>query len=96
MTLEAKPNFRSLGKKFGKKTPLAAKIVAALRASSCWRSSAGGGVGHGEWRGVPLLADDLTIVRRASGSLVVQEENGFFAAIDPTITPELQARRDGT
>ena len=25
VTLEAKPNFRALGKKFGKKTPLAAK-----------------------------------------------------------------------
>ena len=30
VTLEAKPNFRSLGKKFGKKTPLASEAVAAL------------------------------------------------------------------
>ena len=30
VTLEAKPNFRSLGKKFGKSTPLAAKAVQAL------------------------------------------------------------------
>jgi isoleucyl-tRNA synthetase len=37
-----------------------------------------------------LAADDLTIVRRASGSLVVQEDGGFFAAIDPSVTPELQ------
>ena len=27
VTLEAKPNFRTLGKKFGKKTPLAAEAV---------------------------------------------------------------------
>jgi isoleucyl-tRNA synthetase len=29
-------------------------------------------------------------VRRASGSLVVQEDAGFFTAIDPTVTPELK------
>jgi isoleucyl-tRNA synthetase len=40
-----------------------------------------------------LDADDLTIVRRASSELVVEEEHGFFAAIDPTITPEL--KREG-
>ena len=41
----------------------------------------------------PLLPEDVTIVRHASGSLLVREENGLFAAIDPTITPEL--RREG-
>src|SRR5258708_19536374 len=30
VTLEAKPNFRALGKKFGKKTPLAAEAVSAF------------------------------------------------------------------
>src|SRR5437868_6414957 len=30
VTLEAKPNFKSLGKRFGKRTPLAAKAVATL------------------------------------------------------------------
>jgi isoleucyl-tRNA synthetase len=37
-----------------------------------------------------LGLDDLTIIRRASGPLAVQEEGGFFAAIDPTMTPELK------
>ena len=37
--------------------------------------------------------DDLTIIRRAAGALVVQEDGGFFAAIDPTVTPEL--KREG-
>jgi len=40
-----------------------------------------------------LEADDLTIVRRASGALVVSEEGGYFAAIDPEVTPGL--RREG-
>ena len=33
-----------------------------------------------------VTPDDLTIVRRASGALVVQEEHGYFAAIDPAIS----------
>ena len=37
-----------------------------------------------------VAVEDLTIVRRASGSLVVEEDGGFFAAIDPTVTPELR------
>ena len=37
--------------------------------------------------------EDVTIVRRASGDLVVKDEGAYFAAIDPTVTPEL--RREG-
>ncbi len=37
-----------------------------------------------------LTLDDLTIIRRASGDLVVEEDAGFFAAIDPAVTPDLE------
>ena len=91
VTLEAKPNFRSLGKKFGKNTPLAAQAVAAFSSDDLRRFE------HGEPLAVTvggethlLEAEDLTILRRASGPLVVKEEGGFFAALDPTITPELR------
>jgi isoleucyl-tRNA synthetase len=91
VTLDAKPNFRSLGKKFGKRTPLAAQAVAAFTSDDLRAFE----------RGVPLVVsvegqshelelDDVTIIRRASGDLVVQEDAGFFAAIDPTVTPELE------
>ena len=95
VTLEAKPNFRALGKKFGKQTPLAAEAVsrftsehaapASSRARSC--SVTVDGDTHA------ITPDDLTIVRRASGELVVQEEHGYFAAIDPAITPS--CRQEG-
>jgi isoleucyl-tRNA synthetase len=91
VTLEAKPNFRSLGKKFGKKTPLAAQAVAAFTSEELR------GFLHGdalvvtvEGESHELGLDDVTIVRRASGGLAVQEENGYFAALDPTVTPELR------
>jgi isoleucyl-tRNA synthetase len=91
VTLEAKPNFRTLGKKFGKHTPLAAQAAAAFSSDDLRAFE----------RGVPLIVsvegqshelelDDVTIIRRASGDLVVQEDAGFFAAIDPMVTPELE------
>jgi isoleucyl-tRNA synthetase len=94
VTLEAKPNFRALGRKFGKSTPLAAQAVAALRAESLRAFE----------RGEPLYinvenadhaieAEEFSIVRRASGDLAVAEEAGYFAAVDRTVTPEL--RREG-
>jgi isoleucyl-tRNA synthetase len=91
VTLEARPNFRSLGKRFGKKTPLAAQAVAAFdgeRLRSFLRGEPLVVSVDGESH--ELAAEDVTIVRRASGSLVVQEDGGFFAAIDPTVTPELR------
>ena len=91
VTLEAKPNFRALGKKFGKATPLAAAAVARLESAHLRAFEQGGelfvtveGVTHA------LDTDDVTITRRASGDLVVEEQHGFFAAIDPALTPELE------
>ncbi len=37
-----------------------------------------------------LDSDDVTIVRRASGAFIVQEDGGFVVALDPEVTPELQ------
>jgi isoleucyl-tRNA synthetase len=94
VTLEAKPNFRSLGKKFGKKTPLAAAAIAAFpseRLRAFERGEALVVTVDGESHELGL--DDLTIIRRASGDLAVQEDGGFFVAIDPAVTPEL--RREG-
>jgi isoleucyl-tRNA synthetase len=94
VTLEAKPNFRALGKKFGKKTPLAAEAVSRFTSEHLRAFEQGGELVvtvDGETHGLEL--DDLTIIRRASGSLLLQEQHGFFAAIDPVITPAL--RREG-
>ena len=92
VTLEAKPNFRSLGKKFGSRTKLAADAVTRFTTEHLRQFEQGSELVvtvDGESHGLEL--DDLTIIRRASGSLVVQEQHGFFAAIDPEITPALRA-----
>jgi len=89
--LEAKANFRTLGKKFGKDTPLAATAVAALGSEALMAFERGEplaiSVGN-ESRS--LDAEDLTILRRASGDMIVKESAGYFAAIDPVVTPELR------
>jgi len=94
VSLEAKANFRSLGKKWGKETPLAAQAVSALHSATLMAFERGepirltvGGHSH------PLDADDLTVVRKASGALVVSQDGVRFAAIDPVLTDAL--RREG-
>jgi len=91
VTLKAKPNFRSLGKKFGKETPLAAEAVQALSSEALRDFEAGKplyvSVGNESRQ---LDAEDVTIVRSASGDMVVKEEAGYFAALDPTVSRELR------
>ncbi len=91
VTLKARPNFRSLGKKFGKNTPLAAEAALALSSEALREFEAGKplyvSVGN-ESR--ELSPEDLTVVRTASGDLVVKEEGGYFAALDSVVTRELR------
>ena len=94
VTLEAKANFRTLGKKFGKDTKLAAEAVSALTGEALRKFEAGEPLAIAVGNESRILdAEDIAIVRRASGDLVVQEASGYFAAIDPAVTPEL--RREG-
>ena len=91
VTLKARPNFRSLGKRFGKDTPLAAEAVQALSSEALAEFEAGKplyvSVGN-ESR--ELSSEDLTVVRTASGDMVVKEEGGYFAALDSVVTHELR------
>ena len=94
VTLEAKANFRALGKRFGKSTPLAARAVEALKSDSLRGFETGSplylsvdGENH------QLLAEEVTLVRKASGDFIVEEGAGYFAAIDPALTDDL--KREG-
>ena len=92
VSLEAKANFRTLGKKFGKETPVVAAAIAELDAASLRTLAAGSTISLDAGGVVRLIAlDDVTIIRRASGDAIVQEHGGYGVALDPTITAALKA-----
>ncbi len=89
--LRAKPNFRVLGKRFGKKTPLAAAAIAAFSSDELRDFEAGRPLAvtvDGETH--ELVPEDLEVQKSASGELLVQEAAGFVTAIDPTVTEQLR------
>lgn len=91
VTLRAKPNFRALGKRFGKKTPLAAAAITAFTSDDLRGFEAGRPLAvtvDGETH--MLTPEDLEVQKSASGALLVQDAAGFVTAIDPTVTEELR------
>jgi isoleucyl-tRNA synthetase len=91
VTLSAKPNFRALGRKFGKKTSLAAAAIAALGNDELRAFQRGEPIAISvEGESHLLSADDLEILTTASGELLVQQAGGFVTAIDPLVTEELR------
>ncbi|HEX2091454.1 MAG TPA: isoleucine--tRNA ligase [Longimicrobiaceae bacterium] len=92
VTFSAKPNFKALGARLGKRTPA---VAGAIRELSSERLAA---FRRGEplavevdGEPVALEAGDLEVVQTARGDLQVQAEGGFTVALDPTVTPELRA-----
>ena len=91
VTLKARANWKSLGKRFGKKTPLAAAAVTAFTSDELRAFEAGHPLAvtvDGETH--ELTRDDVDVLKSASGELLVQEGAGFVTAIDPTVTDELR------
>jgi isoleucyl-tRNA synthetase len=90
VTLSAKGNFRTLGKKFGKRTPLAAQAVARLTSDELRAFERGAPLSvtvEGDTQA--LDREDVKIDHDAAGDLVVEERDGYVAALDPRITPVL-------
>jgi isoleucyl-tRNA synthetase len=89
--LEAKPNFRTLGKKFGKATPQAAERIAALGEGELRRLAGGESLELSVCDISRTVGPEDVMIRRIAGTdLVVQEEGGYFAALDPEVSPELR------
>jgi isoleucyl-tRNA synthetase len=91
VSLEARPDFRALGQRFGSRTQEAAAAIRALssEALSAFRDGAEvvidvDGESH------DLQPDQLTIQQVARGDLVVESGDGFTVALDPAIDQELR------
>ncbi len=91
VTLEAKPNFRMLGQRFGSRTQDAAAGIRALSARTLARFEAGGEVlievGGESHR---VQADEVEVVRVARGDLAVETAEGFTIGLDPAVSEPLR------
>jgi isoleucyl-tRNA synthetase len=88
--LAGKANFRSLGKRYGTTTPVAAAAVALLGTDQL-RSLERGATAVVESNGTRFEygPEDVTVTREVTSDWAVQSDGPFVAAIDPTITDEL-------
>ncbi len=92
--LKAKPNFRALGKRYGKRTPEAAAASSRLTADQLRILEDGGTVSlNGDDNVWEYGPEDVTVERHVVSDWLVQSEGSYVAALDPALTDEL--RREG-
>ena len=93
--MSGKGNFRVLGKRFGKATPLAAAAIEQLGSASLQAFERGEPVTITvEGTRHTLEPDDVILTRSAAGDLVVSGDGVYVAAVDPALSDDL--RREGT
>jgi len=88
----AKGNFRALGKRFAKRTPVVAGAIAAADAaalSAALRAS-GTAVVVVEGEEVEVVADEVIVTETPREGWTVASQSGATVALDLTITPELR------
>jgi isoleucyl-tRNA synthetase len=92
--LRGKPNFRTLGKVYGKDTPTAARVAGALDDAALRALEAGQEAqvqdGGRTWRFRP---EDVTVERDVASDWLIQSAGPLVVALDPAVTDEL--RREG-
>ena len=92
--LSARPNFRTLGKRYGKQTPVAAHVAEGLSPAELRRLEAGETV-EAESGGHAFIFEpvDVVVVREVATDWLVQSDGPYVAALDPTLDAAL--RREG-
>lgn len=88
----AKANFRSLGKRYGKQTPIVAQAVAdadAARLAAELSASGKTSVDVAEIGNVELTSEDVFITERPREGWSVMEQDGQTIALDLELSPEL-------
>jgi isoleucyl-tRNA synthetase len=90
--LRSRPNFRSLGKRYGKRTPAVAAAAAALGPEALRELE------HGrpatvevDGESATVLPEDVVVEREVASDWVVASDGPFVVALDPNVTDELRA-----
>jgi isoleucyl-tRNA synthetase len=88
----AKGNFRALGKRFAKRTPLVANAIAAADAAELAAALRSAGVAAVEVEGerVEVTAEEVIVTETPKQGWAVATAGGETVALDLTITPELK------
>ncbi len=88
--LKGKPNFRTLGKRYGAQVKLVAEATGLLDASAL-RQLESGAEFSGTFGGESFswMPEDVTIQREVVTDWPVASEGQFVVALDPRVTPEL-------
>ena len=89
--LRPRPNFRSLGKRYGKRTPLVAAAAAGLGADQL-RGLEQGVSATLEVDGEPATfhPEDVVVEREVATDWLVASEGPLVVALDPHLTPQLR------
>jgi isoleucyl-tRNA synthetase len=91
VSLRAKPNFRTLGKTYGKETPLVAKLAAELTREQLRGLEAGDAQTlERDGKRYEYRPEDVVVEREVATDWLVQSEGPYVAALDPHLTEELQ------
>jgi len=90
-----KPNYRALGKRFGKRTPAVAAAIEAADPAALAQAmrSAGAAPVEADGMAVRLRPDEVIVTQAPRSGWAVASEGGETVALEATITPEL--RREG-
>ena len=90
--LKAKPNFRTLGKVYGKETPLAAKAAAQMTPMQLHELETGTAqIVEADGKTFEYRPEDVVVEREVVTDWFVQSEGPFVAALDPVVTAELKS-----
>lgn len=93
--LKGRPNFASLGKKYGSRTPVAAATVGRLSQEQLLALEAGNSVTvlAAEGEQFTYGPEDVRVEREVISDWLVDRHEGYVVALDPHLTEEL--RREG-
>jgi len=87
VSISAKPNFKKLGKAFGKKMKDAGALIERFSAADIKKLESGNSI---DVLGTALSYDDIEIRRAKREGLEVETEGELTVALEVTITPELK------
>ncbi len=89
--LRAKPNFRSLGKRYGKRTPAVAAAALDLGTDALRGLEQGRNATLDlDGESVTFMPEDIVVEREVASDWLVGSDGPYVAALDPHLSPELR------